>query len=298
MNRRYPSPLRYPGGKGKLANFVKLLLLENDLLGKEYVELYAGGGGVGLELLYEEYVTHIHVNDLNRGLYRLWRAMVDYPEKLCKRIFDTEVTMDEWKRQKAVQRAHGPAPMDLAFSTFFLNRTNRSGIIGGGVIGGKKQTGKWKLDARYNKENLILRIEKLARYRSRITVTGLDAAEYLGGKAPELPEDAFIYLDPPYYVKGQGLYENAYEYEDHVEIAGLVNDLKQHWLVTYDAASAIMDLYGEEEGFTYGLSYSASERYRGSEVMYFSPSISKPDVDAPASIGNAVVDKVRVELYV
>lgn len=292
----FPSPLRYPGGKGKVANYVKLLFLANDMAGHEYAELYAGGASIALSLLFEEYASRIHINDLNVSVHAFWDAVLHDTDELCSRISKVSVTIDEWHRQKAVQQAEEPEPIDLAFSTFFLNRTNRSGIIEGGIIGGKDQTGAWKLDARFNKTDLVRRIRKIARHASRITLTRLDAAEYLRNVVPALPQTTFFYLDPPYFVKGRGLYQNFYGPDDHAEVAGEVENLKRPWLVSYDAAPEIMALYGQHPMLTYGLSYSAADRYRGAEVMFFSRGLVRPDVDSPAKVRGRVVQGARMEL--
>lgn len=290
---RYPSPLRYPGGKGKVANFVKLLFLRNNLVGHNYVEPYAGGAGVALSLLYEEYASHVYINDLDRKVFAFWYAALNHTDELCQRVANTPVTMEEWERQKAVQQTDDVSLLSLAFSTFFLNRTNRSGIIDGGVIGGSNQKGPWKLDARYNTDELVCRIRKLARYRSRITLTQMDAADYVREVVAELPEQTFVYFDPPYYVKGEGLYENSYQGDDHAEIAWLVRNVNQPWTVSYDAVPEIFELYKGFRQIVYDLSYSAAERYRGSEVMFFSPGLELPAVESPANIYVEVVGRAR-----
>lgn len=254
------------------------------------MEPYAGGASVALSLLFEEYASDIHINDLNRGVYAFWAAVLDQTEELCGRIAGAEMSMAEWQRQRAVLRAAAPDPLDLAFATFFLNRTNRSGIIDGGVIGGQQQTGEWKLDARFNKPTLIQRIQKIARFRSRITLTRINAAEYLRSTVPALPAASFLYLDPPYYVQGSGLYETAYERKDHVEIARLVAKLRRPWMVSYDATAEIVGLYAAYEPLVYGLSYSAQDRYRGREVIFLRPDLEQPDIDSPANIKFAVID--------
>jgi DNA adenine methylase len=287
--RRYPSPLRYPGGKGKIANFIKLLFLHNGLVGHDYLELYAGGAAVALGLLYEEYASHVHINDLNRGVFNFWKVVLEQPDALCRRIAATRVTMAEWTRQRAVQQARKPDPVDLAFSTFFLNRTNRSGIIDGGVIGGQDQDGAWPLDARYNKQELIRRIEKIGRFRNRITLTGIDAAQYLQRRLPSLRDETFAYLDPPYYEKGADLYEDSYRHEDHAKIAGLMRHVRHPWLVSYDAAPELATLYKGFKRLAYGLSYSAGLRYRGSEIMFFGPDVSRPRGVLPANVHMKVV---------
>lgn len=288
----YPSPMRYPGGKRKLSNFVKLLMLRNELVGAEYVEPYAGGASVALALLFEEYAAHVHINDLNPSVYALWKAVLDEPEEMCRRITEVEVTVDEWHRQRAIQDLDDPDGLDLAFSTFFLNRTSRSGVIGGGIIGGYDQKGKWKIDARFNRADLTQRIRKIGRFASRITVSGMDASQLITEHVASL-DRPFLYLDPPYYAKGADLYQSFYRHDDHAEIASLVAGLEAPWIVSYDATSEIEGLYGSFRNMRYDLYYSAADRYHGSEVMFFSPGLVIPNIEAPARVSYKFLDEVR-----
>ncbi len=288
----YPSPLRYPGGKGKVANFVKALLLTNRLLDIEYVEPFAGGASVALSLLYEDYVESIGINDIDPGLFAFWSCVLDRTDELCALIRDVPLTVDEWQRQRAVQREGTDDDLALGFSTFFLNRTNRSGIINdGGVIGGQGQAGTWKIDARFTKDNLIQRIRKVARFRNRISVSCLDATKLIGQYVDR--SDAFLYLDPPYYVNGAGLYQNHYCHQDHAQIAKLVATLTGPWIVSYDAVPAIHDMYSGYRCLRYSLSYSAAERRMGRELMFFSQSLILPDVASPARVPAELVDELR-----
>ncbi|HKI50486.1 MAG TPA: DNA adenine methylase [Geothermobacteraceae bacterium] len=282
----YTTPLRYPGGKSKLARFIQLVFEENELLDGHYVEPYAGGAGIAFALLFYEYAAHVHINDLNRSVYAFWHSVLNETDNLCQLIVDTPVSMDQWFRQKSIQNTPCEhSLLDLGFSTFFLNRTNRSGIIGGGVIGGKDQLGKWKIDARYNKESLISRIQKIALFRNRISLYNLDAANLITSVIPQLPPKTLVYLDPPYYVKGHGLYESHYLHEDHAEIAKLITtEIPQKWIVSYDNVPQISGLYHAHRQITYSLSYSAADRYKGSELMVFCDELSIPDVDSPAKI--------------
>lgn len=286
---RYPSPLRYPGGKGKVANYVKLLFLENDLVGYDYVEPFAGGASVALSLLFEGFADHIHINDLNPGVYAFWNAVLHRNAELCARVDSTPVTISEWHRQREVFVAHKPDSLDLAFATFFLNRTNRSGIISGGVIGGVDQAGPWKIDARYNKTELIRRIRKVGRHRNRIDLSNIDAAEYLKTWTSNEVENAFLYLDPPYFVKGEGLYDNFYNPADHAAIAKVVSHLVHPWMVSYDAHPEVIKLYGERNQVRYDLAYSANtKRSNGAEVMFFADGLALPDA-TPSGIPMAAV---------
>lgn len=283
---QFSTPLRYPGGKGKLTEFLKLVISENHLLGCEYVEPYAGGAGIALNLLLHGYAARIHLNDLNSSVFAFWQSVIDQPDELCKLIRDTPVTMEEWHRQKAVQSNQANhSQIDLGFSTFFLNRTNRSGIIWAGVIGGKNQDGEWKLDARFNKDDLISRVERIALFRANISLYNLDAATLVTTVVPTLPRKTLVYLDPPYYVKGKGLYENHYSHDDHSQIARLVaTRLKRPWVVSYDHVPEIVGMYPRFTSIVYGLNYSAQMRYQGAEVMFFSDRLAVPDVDNPTKL--------------
>lgn len=288
--RRFPSPLRYPGGKGSVTNFIKLVFLANDLVGTDYAEPYAGGASVGLSLLFEGYADHIYINDLDRSVFAFWNAVLTDTDRICALINDTEITVDEWTRQRAVQTATDPELLDLAFSTFFLNRTNRSGIITGGIIGGRRQDGPWKLDARYNKSDLIRRIQKIARFRSRVSLSNLDALAFLSPWCADNAPSGFLYLDPPYHTKGGDLYRNYYGREDHVAVAASTRKLRASWIVSYDDDTHICDLYRSRRSLRYPLSYSAAARGKGAEVMFFSPHLKVPKVHSPARIPDAMVD--------
>lgn len=288
---RFYSPLRYPGGKRKLANFFKLVIQENELSDGHYVELYAGGAAIALDLLFDQFVSHVYINDLDRAIYAFWYSVLHHTDELCTQILSVDVTMEEWYRQREIQeQTEEVSLLTLGFSTFFLNRTNRSGIILGGVIGGKNQDGAYRMDARFNKENLIKRIRHIGEYRDRITICGVDAADFIEEKLPDLPKRTLVYLDPPYYKKGKHLYKNFYVHEDHEEVARLVSNINQYWVVTYDNTPEIKKMYAEFPSITYGLQYSAADRYRGSEVMFVSKELQVPTVDNPAKVSKRQVN--------
>lgn len=279
---QFNTPLRYPGGKGRLAQLVAEIIEGNDLVGGHYAEPYAGGAGVGITLLLLEYVTHIHINDINRSVHAFWDCVLNDTDALCSLISKKRVSMAEWHRQRQIQESKAADQLELAFSTFFLNRTNRSGIIQGGVIGGKKQTGDWKLDARFNKEGLIQRIEKIARARHRITLYRKDAATLIQRVLPKLPTRCLVYSDPPYYVKGKGLYEDHYLHEDHEKIANLMSSVRQKWIVSYDNVRPIRKLYAAYRQKVFDLQYSAQGVYKGSEVMIFCHDLLMPREIVPS----------------
>jgi DNA adenine methylase len=281
----FTSPLRYPGGKGMLTNFAKLLVSLNKLNDGDYVEVYAGGASIAWALLFDGFVKKVHINDISKPIYAFWKSVLKHTDELCQLIQDAPVTIEERARQKHVQLNQKEySVLELGFSTFFLNRSNRAGILKGGVIGGKEQGGKWKLDARFNKTDLIERIQRIAGYSAQIRLHNKDAAVFIKDQLPKIPKNALVYLDPPYYAKGDSLYENYYSHEDHVAIAGLVSKINQPWVVSYDNVEPIAKLYKKYESIEYRLSYSVQDRYAGSEIIFFSKNLLVPEVKDPSRV--------------
>ncbi len=275
----YYSPLRYPGGKGKLNWIFRGLLRENRLCDSHYAEPFAGGAGVALALLLTEYVKHIYLNDISYPLYCFWRAILEKPDEFCRKLSDTPVTPVVWDDKKSILlNPKDYAIEEVGFALFFLNRTNHSGVLNAGMIGGRSQSGHWKIDARFNKEELLRRIRNIADHRHKITVFNYDAEEFLDRVLPKLPEKTFVYLDPPYYEKGQHLYENFYTLSDHIAIARIVQEkILNPWVVTYDYFDYVRKLYEGRNGFNYKLGYSARESRMGQEVMIFSDCLRIPE---------------------
>lgn len=271
---RILSPLRYPGGKSKIAAFVKQIIKDNNLLDGVYVEPFAGGAAVALSLLMDEYVSRIVINDKDRSIYAFWYSVLNETERLCQYIEETPVTMDTWRMQREIQSADNKKTVDLlslGFSTFFMNRTNRSGIIKAGVIGGFNQTGNYKIDARYKKEELIGRIRRIAAYADRIELHNEDAADLISRISNITPQNTIMYLDPPYYKKGRGLYMNYYNDSDHKTIRDVITNVNTiRWIVSYDNSTFIKSLYEDFRSQEFYLNYSANNNGKGTEVIFFS----------------------------
>ena len=270
-NKLY-TPLRYPGGKARFAPFVASLMEANGLAGGHYLEPYAGGAGVALELLFHDQASHVHINDFDTAVYDFWVSVTQQPDAILKLLADTPVTIEQWLYWREVLRGKIEVDqVERGFATLFMNRTNRSGVLKGGVIGGLRQDGAYKLDARLKKEVLSKRIIKIAEHASRISVYNEDAFQLLSRCKLFLPEASLVYLDPPYYVKGQGLYRNFYSHDDHVRIAQLLQSTAfgRPWMVSYDNVEEIQEMYKFSAAMTYGLNYTAQVRYVGSEIMFF-----------------------------
>lgn len=275
---QFYSPLRYPGGKGRLARLVKEVIEENEIYDGTYIEPYAGGAGIALALLIEEYAWEIVINDIDPAIYSFWHSVLNETEWFRKQLYDIPVTLEQWHNQRHVfENKEEYSKKELGFATFFLNRTNRSGILKGGVIGGKNQAGKYKLSARFNKKDLDKRIKLIARHKNRITLHNLDTADLLQQIPSTLKGKALFYFDPPYYRKGGFLYTNHYKHSDHAHVAESIRKLKHPWIVTYDDVPVISELYANLSSIRFTMMYTANlEREKAAEVMFYN-GIELPD---------------------
>jgi DNA adenine methylase len=275
------SPLRYPGGKNKLSAFIAKLCIDNKING-HYVEPYSGGASVALFLLMEGFVSKITINDRDRSIYAFWHSALNKTKELCEKIENAELTIEEWKRQKAVQSNKKSAGLlDLGYSTLYLNRTNRSGIINAGVMGGIEQKGSYLMDCRFNKSVLIQRIENIARYKKNISLYNKDAIKLIDKIQFEAQNDNVVfYFDPPYYLKASTLYMNHYEDKNHKKVSDKIKSIKNFkWIVSYDNVPEIQKLYMDCPKKEFSFKHTAYEIREGQEIMFFSQNIEQPKIE-------------------
>jgi DNA adenine methylase len=276
---RYISPLRYPGGKARLAPYISHILARQRPRPRSYAEAFAGGAGAALRLLLDGEVEHIYINDLDPGISALWRCIFDHTDELAKRVETEEVSVDAWRHHSDIyKKPDGRSDIDLGFATFFLNRCNRSGILRPRPIGGLEQDGKWKIDARFNRGALAERIRKLGEYASRVTLSELDARTFIQQLEPK-SEDILLYVDPPYLVQGDRLYLDSLSEEDHKQLATLLKQTPLRWLLTYDADSRITEeLYKGLRCVEFSIFHTAQIQRTGTEYAIFGNHLILPEV--------------------
>lgn len=273
------SPLRYPGGKAKLYKYVVTLLETNNLIGETYIEPFAGGAGLALRLLINGNVKKIVINDLDPAIYSFWYCVLNDTENFCHLIETVQITPVEWQKQKKIYMAGlDNNLLEYAFATFFLNRTNVSGVIMGGMIGGLEQKGKYKIDARFNRQDLIARIRLIAKYKKQIVLTNLDAKDFLSAQNLRKYYKTFINLDPPYVKKGKQLYKNAFSLEDHKELRDIIGNCSRNWIVTYDICDFINELYSSFRRSFIDINYSVRGNRKANEYIFFSPKLILPPI--------------------
>ena len=277
----YYSPLRYPGGKARLSAFIAKVCMDNEITG-HYVEPYSGGAAVALFLLMEGYVKKVTINDKDRSIYAFWHSVLYRTDELCYLIENAKLDVDEWRRQREVQNNKADSDLlDLGFSTFYQNRTNRSGIIQGGLMGGIDQQGKYPMDCRFNKTDLVKRIRNIAQHRENINLYGQDAVDLIDKIELESVHDNVIfYFDPPYYNKASTLYMNHYKDDNHKTVRDKIKSIdKIKWIVSYDNVPEIQQLYSAFERKEFSFKHTAHTSKVGKEVIFFSDNLIQPDVE-------------------
>ena len=269
-----PSPLRYPGGKTILYKKIKNILEKNNLIECTYMEPFSGGAGLALKLLMNNDVKRIVINDLDFAIYSFWHNVLYDTDKFCNDIENIKVNLDEWEKQKYIYNNQDNYSMyEIGLATFFLNRTNRSGIIKGGAIDGKKQEGKYKIDCRFNKKVLIQKIKEIEKYKDRIKLFNYDANDFIKIVVMrQKNNNYFIYFDPPYIKKGPELYKNHFNLKEHTYLSeGIKEKLSEkNWIVTYDENKLVYSLYENFQIINFDLKYSAGQNKIGNEVMIMS----------------------------
>ncbi|NIG55031.1 DNA adenine methylase [Chitinophaga sp. Cy-1792] len=272
------TPLRYPGGKTLMSSFIKDVLNCNGMTGSLYAEPYAGGAGAAINLLLEGSVDRIAINDASIGIYSFWQYIISDTKRFIKKIGETPINLEQWQIQRQIFKKSEAPSFELAFATFFLSRTNRSGILAAGPIGGQSPEGQekanYKIDCRFNKDFLIEKINCISKFSNKIAVSNLDALAFL---KKIKTTNALVYLDPPYYKQGKALYLDYYKHESHVELSNYLKKNQMYkWILSYDNVQEVRELYSEFNLYSFDLCYTAHEVKNGSELLTHSMDLIMP----------------------
>ncbi|MDH3890578.1 MAG: DNA adenine methylase [candidate division Zixibacteria bacterium] len=278
---RYPSPLRYPGGKTILSEFLTDVIDQNDLRGCAYFEPYAGGAGAALTLLKNGVVPEVYLNDADVRIYAFWRAALHRTDRFVERIASVPLTIAEWRRQHEICSHPSKYRLfDVGFAAFYMNRCNRSGVLtGSGPIGGYEQSGAWSMGVRFYRDTLTERILRLSRMRKNIHVSRKDAIDFLKTNLPRGRgrKRVFVYIDPPYVNKGQRLYLNAYEAKDHKFLAKYLRTQKTlPWIMSYDDSALVRELYQSRKVALLPIRYSLQSKRSAQELIIAPDNIVMP----------------------
>ena len=272
------TPLRYPGGKSIMSTFFEKIFQYNSLKNIVYAEPYAGGAGSAINLLLNNKVDAIEINDISKGIFSFWYYLINNSNEFLELFEKTEVNLNEWQLQRKIFNSSKIPSLELGFATFFLSRTNRSGILNAGPIGGQDQetqsVAKYKLDCRYNKKSLYNKFIGIIERSDNIKVYNYDALTFL---KKIKNKNTFVYLDPPYYHQGKALYINYYKHNDHLVLSNFLrNNANFNWVLSYDNVKEIQKLYSDFELYEFNLTYTAQKIKKGKELFTHSNNIRLP----------------------
>lgn len=245
--------IRYPGSKEKLA--AELWRLFPDAITSslfsaanrwEYREPFFGAGAIGFKIL-----KHIHhrcrvwLNDVDADLVCMWQAVHSQPYQFCKLVHNFTPTVERFYEYKERDGVDDADPVERGFRKLALHRMSVSGFgaMSGGPIGGRsQQSSQYTVSCRWNPERIkrdVVRLNELLSSFDELRITAGDFEPLLINAG----EETFIYLDPPYFKKGEQLYKHNLSPLDHSRLAGAVRECMAHWVVSYDDHPEIRRLY-------------------------------------------------------
>ena len=270
------NPLRYPGAKRLLVNYIDALLEANHLYGCTFFEPYAGSAVVGLELLQQGHIDHLLLCEKDILLYAFWECVFNDTENLISKIENTVISIETWQRELPYREMTSLTQaelLELGFAGLFFNRTNFSGILKANPIGGIQQTSQYGIDCRFNKEKIIEIIRQLSAHRENVNVYCDDALHFMASQNNRfLRESCFAYFDPPYYEKGSRIYRHYYTNQGHIDLAKYVRGVHNlDWIISYDDAPFICGLYSDSgaryQPFFLDYTCASKVRTQGQELL-------------------------------
>lgn len=248
------SLIRYPGSKAKLVESILAAMPEEYVLpmftsdNLHYVEPFFGSGAVGFEVMKRlHHRARVTIADMDIGLFCLWLSVWKHADELKERIRKYRPSVESFYELKQLDGEFTDT-VDTGFRKLALHRISVSGfgVMAGGPIGGRKQEGAYTVGCRWKPAKMLLAVEryqKLLGKFKRLEILHSCVFKTLAGIDGDEP--AFIYLDPPYYEKGNQLYKHGFSEEQHAELASVLIKSRHLWAVSYDDHPAIRRLYHE-----------------------------------------------------
>jgi DNA adenine methylase len=276
------SPLRYPGSKSNLVDYLSVIIKEKVGAPCEIFEPYAGGASVSLGMLGQGLASKATLVERDPLLYAFWKCVKEETVGLCEKIQDTIVDLDTWqdfRKYLSDDALDRWSLLELGFAGLYFNRTNFSGILGAKPIGGMSQTSPYKIDCRFPKERIIEDITRIAEHKEQIEVCFGDAVDFMKDNR-ELIEEGFVYVDPPYYLTGKKLYRYHYNLAQHSELAQFLDSQSFPWVVSVDSCPEILSLYSNQKVVPIFLSYVIKKSRRAEELLISNLQLRAPVYDA------------------
>jgi DNA adenine methylase len=276
------SPLRYPGGKQLLAPYVAGVIEENFLTGCSFYEPFAGGSAVSLELLRLGYINTTTLLERDPLIYAFWWCVCNQFDDFLAAIRAAKVDLDTWNSLLPLREVDNPQKteyslLQLGVAGLFFNRTNFSGVMGAGPIGGLSQKSKYKIDCRFNKDSITASLNALRPLAARIKIEFADSLQWLSENSSRLnPQESFVYVDPPYYGQGKKLYRHFFNDEQHKTLAELLTKASYPWLLSYDDAPFVRELYANAKLQPIYLDYRVKSSRLAQEIVLSNLEIPPP----------------------
>lgn len=235
------SPLRYPGGKNRVAK----MLLEHMPPHTDYREIFAGGAALFFS---KPRVKKNWLNDLHPGLCAFYRAVQKHFDQfaaLCRQQDGSlRARFDEWAARRDLMDATGDEMLvERAVQYYFLNRT----VWGGRVVYDPRRKSRLYFSNPSGWSNLEKKLAHLSAISEKLRGVKITCDGYqkcLAGATA----DTLIYADPPYFRESVGhitdrLYDKSFDYDCHRKLAALLKKTKAKVMVSYDDCPEIRELY-------------------------------------------------------
>ena len=281
IRKRYPTILRYPGGKSRIAWY----LFQPEMIPQnisEYREGFLGGGSCALAFSEMYPDTPVWVNDLFYELYCFWTQLQKDPTRLHAAAHEVkdncgdslESHREEYNRIKALFDNPGD-DFDRALTFYCLNRMSF-----GGMIGSKSNfTGdsfRGKIFDRQKIENLLSVSKVIQNWK----ITNVDYRELMTTPG----DDVFVFLDPPYKIKDMlyGKKGDMHKTFSHEEFVEACKNCSHNWQITYNENEWLRDQFKnyhmENFEFTYSLAHRPdSNKNKKEELLIYNYDLTREE---------------------